>query len=161
MFATAGLFNAIPCPYLPHCPRHAFCIYSHTHSAVGESPPPSNATALVSKTAKRKLDESLPSRHASQDTQQSTRPAEEPSAVVQRQTPIAAMETAKRRKQQQDSIGLVSRSVSASSTRSQPAVLLARPQANAKAHTTLAAVKVKQRGCLCMRRVHCRQELHC
>ncbi|KAF9963706.1 RNA exonuclease 3 [Mortierella alpina] len=141
MFATAGLFNAIPCPYLPHCPRQAFCIYSHTHTAASDSPPPTTATAHVTKTPKRKLDEPLTSRHATQDKRQSTKPAEERSAATERQTPIAAMETAKRRKLQQDSFGLESRSTSASSIRSQPAVLLARPQANVKAPTTLAAVK--------------------
>ncbi|KAF9950329.1 RNA exonuclease 3 [Mortierella alpina] len=141
MFATAGLFNAIPCPYLPHCPRQAFCIYSHTHTSAIESPPLTAAAAHVLKPSKRKLDEVLIQRHATQDKQQSTKPAEERPAVTQRQTPIAAMETAKRRRQDQDSIGLESRSASTSSTRSQPAVLLARPQANAKAPAALTAVK--------------------
>ncbi|KAF9280042.1 RNA exonuclease 3 [Mortierella alpina] len=141
MFATAGLFNAIPCPYLPHCPRQAFCIYSHIHTPATDSLPPTTATAHVAKTPKRKLDEPLTARHATHEKQPSTKPVEERPAATQRQTPIAAMETAKRRKQEQDSIGLESRSTSTSSTRSQPAVLLARPQANAKAPAALAAVK--------------------
>ncbi|KAF9989623.1 RNA exonuclease 3 [Mortierella antarctica] len=141
MFATAGLFNAIPCPYLPHCPRQAFCIYSHIHNPVSEIIPLATATAPVSKAPKRNLDESPTPGHATHDKQQSTKPVEGRPAAAQRQTPIAAMETAKRRKQAQESIGLELRSASASSTRSQPAVLLARPQANAKAPAALAAIK--------------------
>ncbi|KAF9572560.1 RNA exonuclease 3 [Mortierella alpina] len=141
MFATAGLFNTIPCPYLPHCPRQAFCIYSHIQTLASDSSTSTAATTHAPKTPKRKLDEPLTARHATPDKHRSTKPVEVRPAATHRQTPVAAMESAKRRKQDQDSIEPEPRSTSASSTRSQPAVLLARPQANAKAPTTLTTAK--------------------
>jgi hypothetical protein len=29
MFASSGLFSALPCPFQPHCHRESYCIYSH------------------------------------------------------------------------------------------------------------------------------------
>ncbi|KAK3807299.1 MAG: hypothetical protein J3Q66DRAFT_357193 [Benniella sp.] len=72
MFAPSGLFSAIPCPYLPACPREAFCIYSHAPLPATDTPTStSTATAAtLDKTAKRKLDKPAGTEDAPNGTSQ-------------------------------------------------------------------------------------------
>ncbi|KAG0208366.1 RNA exonuclease 3 [Mortierella sp. GBA30] len=141
MFTAAGLFSAIPCPYLPRCPRESFCIYSHVPIQAETLNP--TGTALNASRSKRKPDEMAseePAKKTLYDRQQTPKSAEPDSPAARRQTPLSAMESAKRRRQDQESL-IATRPVASTTItkRTQPAVLLARPQVNQKASVAAVA----------------------
>lgn len=130
MFASSGLFGALPCPYLPTCPREAYCIYSHsvapTPTATQSAP---TATVSVQPVSKRKLD---PANKDSVDTPPTKQIRNEKGTPEAKRTPIAAMEVAKQRRQTYDTVAPPVSSSSSSTKRpgstTAEAVLLARPQ---------------------------------
>jgi hypothetical protein len=125
MFASSGLFSAIPCPYLPACPREAFCIYSHasipaTDSTSTSSSQSSSTTtpADPDKNAKRKLEKTAQPEDASNDKlskypRVDQRPVPRPTSSSSAKQPLATATPASTK----PAIG---------------AVLLARPQAPQK-----------------------------
>ncbi|KFH62736.1 hypothetical protein MVEG_11263 [Podila verticillata NRRL 6337] len=128
MFASSGLFGALPCPYLPTCPREAYCIYSHS-VALTPAPPPA-PIAATQPVSKRKLD---PVNKDPVDTPPTKQIRSEKGVPEQaKRTPIAAMEVAKQRRQTYDTVAPPVSSSSSSSSRrpgstATEAVLLARP----------------------------------
>lgn len=144
MFASSGLFGALPCPYLPTCPREAYCIYSHSVTPNPAAPPPA-PTAATQPVSKRKLDPANKDPVDAPPTKQIRNEKGIPDQA--KRTPIAAMEVAKQRRQTYDTVAPpVSSSSSSSSKRpgstAAEAVLLARPQV-AKAATPAPKPKVE------------------
>ncbi|KAG0355857.1 RNA exonuclease 3 [Gamsiella multidivaricata] len=128
MFASSGLFTAIPCPFTPTCPRESFCFYSHI-------PVPEAETA---RTAKRKLDNAGSTQDATKEAilrpakQNRVKSQSEEKAVKEtsrNQPPISAVEAARRRRQALDTTSTLpsSSSLGVIAGSKSSAVLLARP----------------------------------
>ncbi|KAG0231834.1 hypothetical protein B0O80DRAFT_462450 [Mortierella sp. GBAus27b] len=127
MFASSGLFSAIPCPYLPACPREAFCIYSHAPLTATDSTSTSlsqssstTTPADPDKNVKRKLEKTAQPEDTFNDKlskypRVDQRPAPRPTSSSSAKQPSTTATPAK------PAIG---------------AVLLARPQAPQKPATT-------------------------
>ncbi|KAF8965512.1 RNA exonuclease 3 [Entomortierella lignicola] len=153
MFASSGLFATLPCPFLPNCSRETFCIYSHVipKSEPKSSSTSQNLTATTTTTSpvravKRNIDQTTDpvdihkerSRRLDQDV--SKKLLSRNAAVTQRsstpnhQTPISAIEAAKKRRQELDnSLHTSSKLLNNTNTKaSGGAVLLARPQVTQK-----------------------------
>ncbi|KAI1295145.1 RNA exonuclease 3 [Mortierella claussenii] len=135
MFASLGLFASIPCPFLPSCPREAFCIYSHVHIPSEETPSSrlSFGRSLASSNTNRADAANVPVKRK-QDVQDSTRESMlAPSVISRMHSPVSAIEAAKRRRQPLNSSTPPAPSISAArSSTTGGAVLLARPHVTAK-----------------------------
>ncbi|KAG0042997.1 hypothetical protein BGZ83_011945 [Gryganskiella cystojenkinii] len=151
MFASSGLFAALPCPFQPSCPRESYCIYSHQPVASESTPSSSSSSTARSKpqrttstdqqarernpaaaAAQQRDRPTAPSKtgssssvSSSSSTTSSKRPAAQEPTLPPRQSQVAAMEAAKRRRQTYDTIEPTSASSSLSSSTS--AVLMSRP----------------------------------
>ncbi|KAG0247868.1 RNA exonuclease 3 [Mortierella polycephala] len=142
MFSSSGLFNAISCPYLPACPRQAFCVYSHT--ALPAVDPSSHSTStsslpVSSKTLKRKLNDGSTTdnkqrpQEVAKPTHDKQRPAKRTLEQARqpdppRQSAVSAMEIAKKRREALDTISPITAIASTATRSTTSAVLLARPQ---------------------------------
>lgn len=155
MFAPSGLFSALPCPFQPYCHRESYCIYSHRPIVPSDdsTSSPSSSTLRSKPHRASSTDGSRPREKQNSSSNSQTlasrdrppsaskpgssssassssvaagkRPAtKEPSPPV-RQSQVAAMEAAKRRRQTYDTIEPPKAPLL--STSSTPAVLLKRP----------------------------------
>lgn len=140
MFATSGLFSALPCPYLPACPREAFCIFSHAPLPVTDtpaaalttsSPAAAAAASAADKTAKRKLDKPVSTEGTSNGT--SSKVVKQPrleDRPASKQAPTSTLQTSK----QPSTPGAAKPVIGA--------VLMGRPQPLQKASTPSSSTKV-------------------
>ncbi|KAF9917357.1 RNA exonuclease 3 [Lobosporangium transversale] len=166
MFASSGLFSSIPCPFMPSCPRKAYCIYSHNplpheiYSVPTSSTVTSPSTPIKTNT-KRKLDDaenaSILKKDKPTTTTSSSRetPPQKQSGISSAsttyQTPVSAMEAAKRRRQAMESVTPASTSSTSGITATNAkntsnAALLARPQAALKKASMPSVAKASGTG---------------
>ena len=161
MFASSGLFSALPCPFQPHCPRESYCIYSHQHIIPAEDSTSSSSSSTVRSKPQRStsIDGDRPREKQRSSSNSQTpasrdrptpasktgssssltpssssalssvtagkRPATKDPNPPVRQSQVAAMEAAKRRRQTYDTVEPPKAPLL--STSSTPAVLLKRP----------------------------------
>ncbi|KAF9111453.1 hypothetical protein BGX27_004933 [Mortierella sp. AM989] len=167
MFASSGLFVNLPCPFLPDCSRETFCIFSHNPLSRTEGPISSSSVVSLSQSSttttptrslKRKLDQTTVSIGARKERPQqldrnvgdkdhsAKLPSEHQQLAPKYQTPISAMEAAKRRRQALESTPSTPSkpTIFAGAKTSSGAVLLARPQATQK--TIPASPSIKMGG---------------
>lgn len=134
MFASSGLFSAIPCPYLPACPREAFCLYSHAPSPATDTSSSSVTATTLDKTPKRKHDKPSSPEDVIHDTPQ--KPAKQPRVEQRPVTKQESNSTVQGTKQPTTTASVLAKP-------SMGAVLMARPQVIQKTSTSSPSSNAK------------------